>query len=97
MEDQNIKKRTFQRNLFIFSFIEVLVIGLLGGIVFSLVEYRGITSDLSRSQELSDTEYYLGASESLERSEGSWLVNLLHIQKGSIENLSDQIQTRTDY
>ena len=95
MENRDAIKGTLQRNLTILSFIGVLVIGLLGGI-FSIVEYRGITSDLSRSQELSDTEYYLGASESLERSEGSWLVNLLHIQKGSIENLSDQIQTRIE-
>jgi hypothetical protein len=112
MEDQNVKKRTLQRNLLIFSFIGVLVkrtlqrnllifsfigvlvIGLLGGIVFSIVEYRGITSDLSWSQELSDTEDYLGASESLDRAQGRWLVNLFDVRKPSIEDLFNEIGTR---
>jgi len=112
MEDQNVKKRTLQRNLLIFSFIGVLVkrtlqrnllifsfigvlvIGLLGGIVFSIVEYRGITSDLSWSQELSDTEDYLGASESLDRAQGRWLVNLFDVRKPSIEDLFNEIETR---
>ena len=78
----------------IFSFIGVLVIGLLGGIVFSIVEYRGITSDLSWSQELSDTEDYLGASESLDRAQGRWLVNLFDVRKPSIEDLFNEIETR---
>ena len=94
MEDQNVEKRTLQRNLLIFSFIGVLVIGLLGGIVFSIVEYRGITSDLSWSQELSDTEDYLGASESLDRAQGRWLVNLFDVRKPSIEDLFNEIETR---
>ena len=94
MEDQNVKKRTLQRNLLIFSFIGVLVIGLLGGIVFSIVEYRGITSDLSWSQELADTEDYLGASESLDRAQGRWLVNLFDVRKPSIEDLFNEIETR---
>ena len=78
----------------IFSFIGVLVIGLLGGIVFSIVEYRGITSDLSWSQELADTEDYLGASESLDRAQGRWLVNLFDVRKPSIEDLFNEIETR---
>ena len=94
MEDQNVKKRTLQRNLLIFSFIGVLVIGLLGGIVFSIVEYRGITSDLSWSQELADTEDYLGASESLDHAQGRWLVNLFDVRKSSIEDLFNEIETR---
>ena len=94
MEDQNVEKRTLQRNLLIFSFIGVLVIGLLGGIVFSIVEYRGITSDLSWSQELADTEDYLGASESLDRAQGRWLVNLFDVRKPSIEDLFNEIETR---
>jgi len=94
MEDQNVEKRTLQRTLLIFSFIGVLVIGLLGGIVFSIVEYRGITSDLSWSQELSDTEDYLGASESLDRAQGRWLVNLFDVRKPSIEDLFNEIGTR---
>ena len=112
MEDQNVKertlqrnllifsfigvlvKRTLQRNLLIFSFIGVLVIGLLGGIVFSIVEYRGITSDLSWSQEFADTEDYLGASESLDHAQGRWLVNLFDVRKSSIEDLFNEIETR---
>ena len=94
MEDQNVKKRTLQRNLLIFSFIGVLVIGLLGGIVFSIGEYRGITSDLSWSQELADTEDYLGASESLDHAQGRWLVNLFDVRKSSIEDLFNEIETR---
>ena len=70
------------------------MIGLLGGIVFSIVEYRGITSDLSWSQELSDTEDYLGASESLDRAQGRWLVNLFDVRKPSIEDLFNEIETR---
>ena len=70
------------------------MIGLLGGIVFSIGEYRGITSDLSWSQELADTEDYLGASESLDHAQGRWLVNLFDVRKSSIEDLFNEIETR---
>ena len=70
------------------------MIGLLGGIVFSIVEYRGITSDLNWSQELADTEDYLGASESLDHAQGRWLVNLFDVRKPSIEDLFNEIETR---
>ena len=95
MESKDVKKSTFQRNIFIYGFIGVLVIGLLEGI-FSLVEYRGVTNNLDRSEGLSDEENYLGASKSLDRAEGSWLVKLLDIRKSSIESLSDEIKTRIE-
>jgi len=95
MESQDAKQGTFHRNLLIYASIGVLVVGLLV-VIFSIVEYRGVTDHLKQSDGLSDAEEYLGASKSLQMAEGSWLVKLLDIRKSSIGDLSLEIKTRID-
>ena len=97
MVSEDVERVTFQRRIFkyglFYGFIVVAAMGVLGAI-FSIVEYRSLTSYLDRTESFSDSEEYLSATNSLKRAEDSWLVKVFSIRRSSIEALTDEVESR---
>jgi hypothetical protein len=87
--------RVLQQNLVLWTIIGVLIFGLVA-VIYSLIEYRNVTSSLVRSEQLSDDEDYVRASELLEIARRSWLVKHVGIKYPTVKALSTEIKARSE-
>jgi hypothetical protein len=99
MDSSDHISRVHQQNLVLWTIIGaligVLILGLVA-IIYSLIEYRNVTSSFVRSEQLSDDEDYAKASESLEIARRSWLVKHAGIKYSTVKALSTEIKTRSE-
>ena len=95
MDSREHISRGLQQNLVLWTIIGALIFGLVA-VIYSLIEYRNVTSSFVRSEQLSDDEDYVRASELLEIARRSWLVKHAGIKYSTVKALSTEIKTRRE-
>ena len=95
MDSRDHISRVLQQKLVIWAIIGALIFGLVA-VIYSLIEYRNVTSGFVRSEQLSDDEDYVRASESLEIAGRIWLVKHVGIKYATVKALSTDLKTRSE-
>ena len=95
MDSRDHISRVLQQKLVIWAIIGALIFGLVA-VIYSLIEYRNVTSGFVRSEQLSDDEDYVRASESLEIAGRSWLVKHVGTKYATVKALSTDLKTRSE-
>ena len=95
MDSRDHISRVLQQKLVIWAIIGALIFGLVA-VICSLIEYRNVTSGFVRSEQLSDDEDYVRASESLEIAGRIWLVKHVGIKYATVKALSTDLKTRSE-
>jgi len=95
MDNRDHISRVLQRNVVLCTIFGALILGLVA-VIYSLIEYRNVTSSFVRSEQLSDDEDYVRASEALEIARRSWLVKNVGVKSSPVKALSTEIKSRSE-